>query len=222
LIHRAASELNLRVVSVWGMTESLANTMTEPERAFEKSATTDGRALDGNEVKVVDAAGNSAPAGTVGKLMVRGAQNLLGYYKRPDITLFDSEGWMDTGDLACVDGEGYIRIAGRTKDIIIRGGENVPVTDIENVLYEHPSVQSVALIGYPDARLGERACAFVQLRPGRHFDFTEMQAHLAARKVTKQFWPERLEILELLPRTPSGKIQKFALRDQAKVFGDEC
>jgi cyclohexanecarboxylate-CoA ligase len=221
LIHRAASELNLRVVSVWGMTESLASTMTEPERAFEKSSTTDGRALDGNEVKVVDASGNSMPAGTVGKLMVRGAQNLLGYYKRPDITLFDSDGWMDTGDLACMDNEGYIRIAGRTKDIIIRGGENIPVTDIESVLYEHPSVQSVALVGYPDARLGERACAFIQLRPGRHFDFTEMQAHLATHKVTKQFWPERLEILELLPRTTSGKIQKFTLRDQAKAFGDE-
>jgi cyclohexanecarboxylate-CoA ligase len=221
LIHRAASELNLRVVSVWGMTESLANTMTEPERAFEKSSVTDGRALDGNDVKVVDADGNSAPYGTVGKLMVRGAQMLTGYYKRPDIALFDAEGWMDTGDLAHMDDESYIRIAGRTKDIIIRGGENVPVTDIENVIYEHPSVLSVALVGYPDARLGERACAFVQLRPGRHFDFAEMQAHLAARKVTKQFWPERLEILETLPRTPSGKIQKFALRDQAKTFSEE-
>jgi cyclohexanecarboxylate-CoA ligase len=221
LIQRAANELNLRVVSVWGMTETLANTMTEPERAFEKSSTTDGRALDGNEVKVVDAAGNTAPTGAIGKLMVRGAQSLLGYYKRPDITLFDAEGWMDTGDLAYMDDEGYIRIAGRTKDIIIRGGENIPVTDIENVLYEHPSVLSVALVGYPDARLGERACAFVELRPGRRFDFAEMQTHLAARKVTKQFWPERLEILETLPRTPSGKIQKFTLRDQAKTFSDE-
>ncbi len=147
LIERAGRELDLRVTSVWGMTETLANTMTEPELAFEKSAKTDGRPLDGSEVKVVDPDGKRLPNGTIGKLMVRGAQMLIGYYKRPDIELFDAEGWMDTGDLAYMDDEGYIRIAGRTKDIIIRGGENVPVADIENVLYEHPAVLAVAVVG---------------------------------------------------------------------------
>jgi cyclohexanecarboxylate-CoA ligase len=220
LVNRAANDLGICVVSVWGMTESLANTMTEPECASEKSSTTDGRALDGCEVKIVDAAGQAAPRGTVGKLMVRGAQMLIGYFKRPDIALFDVDGWMDTGDLAYMDGSGYIRIAGRTKDIIIRGGENIPVTDIENVLYEHPAILSVAVVGYPDARLGERACAFVQLRPDATFDFATMRAHLSAKKVAKQFWPERLEIVESLPRTPSGKIQKFALRDHARQFLD--
>lgn len=220
LIERAARELNLRVASAWGMTETLANTMTEPELAFDKSPKTDGRPLEGSEVKVVDDEGKRVPTGTIGRLLVRGAQMLLGYYNRPDIELFDSEGWMDTGDLAFMDDDGYIRIAGRTKDIIIRGGENVPVADIENVLYEHPDVLAVALVGYPDARLGERGCAFIEFRPGRQFDFSAMQAHLAEKKVTKQFWPERLEIVEAMPRTPSGKIQKFSLRDRAKGFSD--
>ncbi len=220
LVERAGRELNLKVTSVWGMTETLANTMTEPKRAFEKSPKTDGRPLDGSEVKVVGDDGARLANGTVGRLMVRGAQMLIGYYKRPDLQLFDAEGWMDTGDLAYMDDEGYIRIAGRTKDIIIRGGENVPVADIENVLYEHPAILAVALVGYADARLGERACAFVQTRPGYEFDFAAMQAHLTAKKVTKQFWPERLEIIEAIPRTPSGKIQKFVLKDRAKGFGD--
>lgn len=218
LVERAGRELGLKVTSVWGMTETLANTMTEPERAFEKSPKTDGRPLDGSEVKVVGEDGARLPNGTIGRLMVRGAQMLIGYYKRPDLNLFDAEGWMDTGDLAYMDDEGYIRIAGRTKDIIIRGGENVPVADIENLLYEHPSVLTVALVGYPDERLGERGCAFVQTRPGHAFDFAAMQEHLAAKKVAKQFWPERLELIDAFPRTPSGKIQKFALRDRAKRF----
>jgi cyclohexanecarboxylate-CoA ligase len=152
--------------------------------------------------------------------MVRGAQTLIGYYKRPDIELFDAEGFMDTGDLALMDSEGYIRISGRTKDVIIRGGENVPVADIENVLFTHPAVLAVAVVGYPDARLGERACAFVQTRPGQSFDFAEMQAFLASKQVARQFWPERLELQDALPRTPSGKIQKFPLRDMAKSFGN--
>ena len=168
---------------------------------------------------MVDADGRRLKNGEIGRLMVRGAQMLIGYYKRPDIELFDSEGWMDTGDLAYMDDEGYIRIAGRTKDIIIRGGDNVPVADVENVLYEHPALLAVAVVGYPDARLGERACAFVQTRPGQTFGLADLQAHMAAKKVAKQFWPERVEVVETMPRTPSGKIQKFALRDTAKRFG---
>ena len=148
--------------------------------------------------------------------MVRGAQLMLGYYKRPDIEPFDAEGWLDTGDLAFMDEEGYIRISGRTKDLIIRGGENIPVVDIENVLLEHPSILAVAIVGYPDTRLGERACAFIQIRPGQQLDFNAMQRHMETKKVAKQFWPERLVTCETLPRTPSGKIQKFALRERAK------
>ena len=220
LIERAASELGLTVCSLWGMTESLSSTLTEPERAAEKSSTTDGRALEGVEVRIVDSDGNPLPVDETGRLMVRGAQMLMGYYKRPEIPTFDPDGWFDTGDLAYMDKEGYIRINGRTKDVLIRGGENVPVVEIEGLLYKHPAVAMAALVGYPDTRLGERGCAFVVLRLGMTFDLAGMQAYMAECKVAKQYWPERLEVLAELPRTASGKIQKFVLKEKAKVFGD--
>jgi len=214
-IERAARELSLMVCSLWGMTESLSSTLTEPERAHEKSSRTDGRALEGVEVKVIGEDGALLPNGQTGRLMVRGAQMFLGYYKRPDVPTFDAEGWFDTGDLAYMDDEGYIRINGRTKDVLIRGGENVPVVEIENLLFKHPSVLEAALVGVPDARLGERGCACVVLRPGQAFDLAALQAYMAECKVAKQYWPERVEVMAALPRTPSGKIQKFKLREFA-------
>ncbi|HRH85237.1 MAG TPA: AMP-binding protein [Rubrivivax sp.] len=215
LIERARRELDLMVCSLWGMTESLSSTLTEPARAADKSATSDGRTLDGVEVKIVDFDGKPLPVGETGRLLVRGAQMLMGYYKRPDIETFDAEGWFDTGDLAYADDEGYIRINGRTKDVLIRGGENVPVVEIEALLYKHPSVADASLVGYPDARLGERGCAFVVLRPGASLSLEELQAYMAESKVAKQYWPERVEVVTALPRTPSGKIQKFKLRELA-------
>jgi cyclohexanecarboxylate-CoA ligase len=220
LIDRVYRELDLQVCSLWGMTEALSGTLTEPERALEKSSKTDGRPLEGVAVKVLRANGDPAPAGETGLLMVRGAQMCLGYYKRPDIEPFDAEGWFDTGDLAYMDDEGYIRINGRTKDIIIRGGENVPIFEIENLLYQHPAILSAALVGYPDVRLGERACAFVMLRQGHALDLNAIQAYMAENKVAKQYWPERIEVVDELPKTPAGKVQKFQLREKAKTFSE--
>jgi len=177
--------------------------------------------LSGVEIKVVRTDGSVAPIGETGSLKVRGAQMCLGYYKRPDMEPFDAEGWFDTGDLAYrVDDEGYIRINGRSKDIIIRGGENVPIVEIENLLYKHPAVLAAALVGYPDSRLGERACAFVVLRPGQTLDLASLQTYMAEHKVAKQYWPERIEIVADLPKTPAGKVQKYQLKEQAKAFGD--
>ena len=215
LIERAARELDLKVCSLWGMTESLSSTLTEPSRAAEKSSTTDGRALEGVTVRIIDLAGKPLPAGETGRLMVRGSQMFMVYYKRPDIQTFDPEGWFDTGDLAYMDNEGYIRINGRTKDVLIRGGENVPVVEIEGLLYKHPAVAAVSIVGYPDDRLGERACAFVVLRPGATLSLADVQAYMAESKVAKQYWPERVHVLDSLPSTPSGKIQKFKLREIA-------
>lgn len=220
LIDRAFRELDAKVCSQWGMTEALASTLTEPERALEKSSTTDGRPVAGVAVKVVRADGSSAPVGETSVLMVRGAQMFLGYHKRPDLEPFDSEGWFDTGDLAYIDDEGYIRINGRIKDVVIRGGENVPVVEIENLLFKNPAVLAAALVGYPDSRLGERVCAFVVLRPGHALDLKAVQAYMADHKVAKQYWPERVEIVADLPKTPTGKVQKFDLREKAKAFGD--
>jgi cyclohexanecarboxylate-CoA ligase len=218
VIDRVYRELDLKVCSLWGMTESLSSTLTEPGRALEKSSKTDGRPLDGVAVKVLRMDGSPAPVGEKGLLKVRGAQMCLGYYKRPDMEPFDAEGWFDTGDMAYLDDEGYIRIDGRIKDIIIRGGENVPVFDIENLLFKHPAVLSAAIVGYPDPRLGERACAFVVLRPGQTLDLAGLQAIMAEHKVAKQYWPERVEIVADLPKTPAGKVQKYQLREIAKAF----
>lgn len=220
LIKAAEDVLGTTVTSVWGMTESLASTMTEPARACQLSAISDGHAVAGMQVKVVDDQGRTLPAGARGRLLVRGAQVHIGYMGIPPEQTFDAEGWMDTGDLAYSltdDGcEGYIRIAGRTKDVIIRGGENIPVVEIENVLLEHPAVTAAALVGYPDDRLGERACAFVTLERDLGFTLDELRAWMDAKKVAKQYWPERIEYLDVMPRTPSGKIQKFQLRDGLK------
>lgn len=220
LIQRADKELGLKVCSLWGMTESLSSALTEPSRAAEKSSRTDGRALEGVGLRVVDFDGKPLPSGQTGRLMVRGAQMSLGYYKRPDIPTYDADGWFDTGDLAYMDDEGYIRINGRTKDVLIRGGENVPVVEIEALLYKHPAVAMAAIVGYPDARLGERACAFVELRPGHAFDLLALQAYMEECKVAKQYWPERVVVVDAVPRTPSGKIQKFLLKERAKAFAD--
>lgn len=220
LIERAAKELDLKVCSLWGMTEVLSGTLTEPSRVAEKSASTDGRPQDGMEVNIVDFDGQPLPAGESGRLLVRGSQMFKGYYKRPDLPTFDSEGWFDSGDLAYMDADGYIRISGRVKDILIRGGENVPVAEIENLLYKHPSVAAVAVVGYPDARLGERGCAFVVPRPGTEIDLASVQDYLRDARMAKQFWPERVEIVAELPRTASGKIQKFRLKEIAATFAN--
>jgi cyclohexanecarboxylate-CoA ligase len=219
LIERALRELGLPVSSLWGMTESLASTLTEPSRAKEKSSSTDGCPLAGVEVRVVNADGDELPLGQTGRLLVRGAQMFMGYYKRPDLPTFDADGWFDTGDLAYTDADGYIRINGRAKDVLIRGGENVPVVEIENLLLRHPAVSGAALVGFPDKRLGERGCAFVTLRAGQGFNLPELQRYMDECKVAKPYWPERVEIVEDLPRTASGKIQKFALRERAKAYG---
>ncbi len=124
-------------------------TTTRPEDPEEKTTMTDGVALPGMEVRVLDASGAVAPAGEEGQLQVRGCSNFIGYLRRPELDPKDADGWFDTGDLARMDEAGYIRIAGRSKDIIIRGGENIPVVEVEGLLFKHPAVAAVAIVGYP-------------------------------------------------------------------------
>ncbi|MGH6626522.1 MAG: AMP-binding protein [Burkholderiaceae bacterium] len=220
LIERARETMGIDVCSLWGMTEVLSGTLTEPARAHEKSSTTDGRVLEGMEVLVVDDRGDEMPVGKPGRLLVKGAQLFLGYYRMPEVPTFDEQGWFDSGDLAYRDEEGYIRISGRTKDVLIRGGENVPVVEIEALLTKHPAVMMSAIVGYPDERLGERACAFVVLRQGRKLTLEDVQSYMAQSKVAKQYWPEKLVVVEQMPATPSGKIQKFKLKEMALSLTD--
>lgn len=215
LIERAAATLGIKVCSLWGMTEVLSGTLTEPERALEKSSSSDGLVLEGMEVLIVDDSNNPCATGKPGRLLVRGAQMFLGYYNLPEIEPFNEQGWFDSGDLAYSDSEGYIRICGRTKDVLIRGGENVPVVEIEALLARHPSIQANAIVGYPDQRLGERACAFVVVKPGHSLLLSDLQTYMHQCKVAKQYWPEKLMLIEQMPVTPSGKLQKFKLKELA-------
>lgn len=218
LVAKARQTLGAAVISAWGMSENGAVTTTKLDDGEEKATTTDGCTLPGIELRIVDAEGARVPTGQDGQLQVRGCSNFIGYLKRPELNPNDPEGWFDTGDLARMDADGYIRIAGRSKDIIIRGGENIPVVEVEGLLFRHPAVAEVAIVGFPDARLGERACAFVRLRDGASLTLPEITAYLEAQRMARQYMPERLEILPELPRTPSGKIQKFKLREIARAF----
>ena len=132
---------------------------------------------------------------------------------RPDAYDLTNELWFETGDNAYMDTDGYIRITGRSKDIIIRGGENVPVVEVEELLYQHPLIVDAAVVGIPDERLGERGCAIVTLQGPGELDLATLVAYLDDNGMARNYLPERLEIIEEFPRTPSGKIQKFKLRE---------
>jgi cyclohexanecarboxylate-CoA ligase len=216
LVEQARQVLGTKIVSAWGMTENGAVTLIKPDDDDELAFTTDGCPLPGVEVKVIDADGTTLPPNQVGKLMVRSCSNFGGYLRRPQWNNTDAQGWFDTGDLARIDERGYIRITGRSKDVIIRGGENIPVVEIEALLYRHPAVAQAAIVAYPDERLGERACAVVVAKPGQTVDFTGLVGFLKAQKVALQYIPERLIVLDTMPATPSGKVQKFKLREMVK------
>ena len=216
LVRRAAEHLGANIISAWGMTENGAVTTTQigdpPDKTFE----TDGCPLEGMEIRVVDENGVELPPDAEGRLQAKGASNFVGYLKHPEWFATDADGWFDTGDLARIDRDGYVRITGRTKDVIIRGGENVPVVEVEGLIYQHPGIQEVAVVAMPDPRLGERACAYAVLRPGFEMTLPDLLAFLNDRKLARNYLPERLEVVSALPKTPSGKIQKVVLRGMAK------
>jgi len=218
LAEHAAQELDIALMAVWGMTECGAITTTRLDDPPEKLFGTDGLIAPGSEVRVVDPEGKPLPPGVEGRLLQRGPATFIGYLKRPEAYDVDAEGFFDTGDLARMDAEGYIRITGRSKDIIIRGGENIPVVEVENLLYKHPAVADCAVVAMPDERLGELGCCFVTLNPGTTLSFGEMIDFLRAQGIARNYLPERLEVVEAMPRTASGKIQKFALREIAQQF----
>ena len=216
LVENARKALGAKIVSAWGMTENGAVTLIKLDDDDERAFNTSGCPLPGTEIRVVDADGKPLPHGEEGRLLVRTCSNFGGYLRRPHLNATDDDGWFDTGDLAQIDDRGYVRITGRSKDVIIRGGENIPVVEIETLLYKHPAVNQVAIVAYPDERLGERGCAVVVPKQGASIDLTALTDFLKAQKVALQYIPERLLVLEAMPATPSGKIQKFKLRDIVK------
>jgi cyclohexanecarboxylate-CoA ligase len=216
LVERAREALGAKIVSAWGMTELGAVTLTGLDDTDDRASTTDGGPLPGVEVKVVDESERALPANVAGRLFVRSCSGFGGYLKRAHLNATDAEGWFDTGDLATIDEQGYIRISGRSKDVIIRGGENIPVVEIESLLYRHPAVAQVAIVAYEDERLGERACAVVVPKAGEAVDLSALVDFLKQRKVAVQYLPERLLLLDAMPATPAGKVQKFRLREMLR------
>jgi acyl-CoA synthetase len=211
---RRAGDVGLRVLSIYGSTESPPHTVVHPADPAENSWLTDGRPLAGIEVRLVSADGQPVPAGEIGEEWSRGPNTFLGYLGEPELTRkdLDGDGWYHSGDLARAFPDGSLRIAGRVKDIIIRGGQNISVREVEDYIVSHPAVQSAAVVGIPHPRLGETGCAVVVTRPGRTLTLPELVEFLVAKGVARFKLPERLEVWPALPSTPSGKVQKFLIR----------
>lgn len=211
---------NFETVTVcrgWGQTENTLPTVNAPDAPAAKLRTTDGQPYGGMEARIrkPDDA-EDALAGEEGELQVRGPFLFLGYLDDPERTAdsFTDDGWFKTGDTAIIDEDGYVTIKGRIKDIIIRGGENIPVRETEEYLHEHPKVVDSAIVAMPDERLQERACAYVlPADPDDPLTFDEMIGFLEEQEIATQKLPERLEIVDELPMTASGKIQRYKLRE---------
>jgi cyclohexanecarboxylate-CoA ligase len=218
LAERAGRVLGADVCGAFGTTESCLGALSAPSDEPVQRWGSDGRALDGIELRITDEQGRTLPPGEEGNFELRSPTVFDGYLDRPELTaeVFTEDGWYRTGDLATIDAAGFLRITGRVKDVINRGGEKIPVAEVEQLLFAHPAVDDVAVVAMPDERLGERACAFVVLKDGAALGFGDMRRYLDEHQVAKQYWPERLEPLPVLPRNPVGKVQKFELRERAR------
>ncbi len=215
VVVEADEVLGASLIAVWGMTENMIVTTTRPGDPVDLVSDSDGTPVDWMEIRVTDPDGRQVAVGEDGDLWCRGPSQALGYFLRPDLYQAASPDgdWFATGDVARVRPDGGIRISGRTKDLIIRGGENVPVAEIEALLYTHPNVAEVAIVGFADERLGERACAVLTAAGSPPPTLDELITVLRDAGTARQFWPERLEVMADMPKTPSGKIQKFRLKE---------
>ncbi|MFS0730844.1 3-phosphoshikimate 1-carboxyvinyltransferase [Curtobacterium sp. 1P10AnD] len=217
LAQRASTVLGSAILGAFGTSETCLGALSSPSDDPADAYGHDGRALPGIRIRIVDDEGHELPAGTEGNFELHSPTMFDGYLDRPDLTddVFTEDGWYRTGDLATVDEKGFLSITGRVKDVINRGGEKIPVVEIENLLYQHPLVTDVAIVAMPDERLGERACAFVVPAAGERLDHRGLQEYLDNAGVSKYYWPERLEYIDELPRNAVGKVQKNVLRDRA-------
>ena len=203
------------IVSGYGLTEAPIVVMATTEDPDQKLADTEGRPTPGVDLKVITLDGRTAGPGEEGEIRLKGAQVISGYLDPSlDADAFDEEGYFRSGDLGIVDAEGYVTITGRLKDVIIRHGENISAKEVEDLLYEHPAVADVAVIGLPNPKTGERACAVVALAGGQSLDIAGMGAYLRGRGLRVNAIPEQLELVDTVPRNPAGKILKHTLRER--------
>lgn len=202
-----------RVGHLFGMTEMILATQTPPDSPPEKRHGSAGPVTPGVEARVTDPQGAILGPGEEGELEIMSYANLAGYLENAaaNAVSFTEDGWFRTGDLAVIDADGFIDITGRVKDLINRGGIKFNPTDLENTLMAHDAVVQAAIVPMPDEVLGEKACAFVTLTPGSSLSFEEMTGYLAANGYAKMVWPERLEVIDEMPITPTRKIIKGAL-----------
>lgn len=220
VVVRRAQQVGIHVLSIYGSTESPPHTVTWPGDPIEAAWQADGRALPGIEVRAVDEEGHVLPPGQQGEQWSRGPHAFIGYLGEPELTAkaLDADGWYHSGDLATVAGDGSVRIVGRIKDMIIRGGQNISAREVEDILLEHPACCIVSVIGIPDERLGELCCAVVVCHPDMSLSFADMKHYLMDRGVARFKLPEFLVLRDAIPATPSGKIQKFKLREELKAL----
>jgi cyclohexanecarboxylate-CoA ligase/acyl-CoA synthetase len=225
LVAEAANRFaGCRLVSAYGSSEVMMATVCRPEDPVERVASSDGAPVPGVEIRIVDLEEHAVPAGTDGEIRYRGPGRLLQYWKRHDLTAAatDADGWWRTGDLGRLDEHGYLRVTGRLKDVIIRGGFNISAREVEEALLQHPAIANVAFIGLPDPVVGERACAVIVPRGGATVTLDDLYRFLTGeRKIAVWKVPERIELVDELPVTATGKIQKFALRDRYRATSGE-
>lgn len=211
-----AMETGFKVIGVYGSTESVPHVASRLDDPVEKIIHTDGRPLDGVEVKIVDDSRRPVPKGVQGEEASRGPNVFVGYLREPELTdrVLTDDGWYYSGDLCTMDEDGFIRIDGRKKDVIIRGGENISSCEVENILLQHPNIREAAVVAMPDKRLGERACAYLVLKdPNQALTCEDLKNFFMKMHVAKYKIPERIETCGSLPRTSTGKIKKFILRE---------
>jgi fatty-acyl-CoA synthase len=217
VMKRVITEMNMTEVTIcYGMTEtSPVSTQTQADDDMELRVSTVGRVHPHVEVKIIDPeTGLVVPRGVMGELCTRGYSIMLGYWDDEEQTrsVIDAARWMHTGDIAVMDDAGYLNIAGRIKDMVIRGGENVYPREVEEFLYTHPAIQDVQVIGVPDAKYGEELCAWVKLRPGAELSVTELR-EFCTGQIAHFKIPRYMRITEGFPMTVTGKVQKYLMRE---------
>jgi fatty-acyl-CoA synthase len=217
VMKRVISEMHMRdILIAYGQTElSPINNITLPDDSLERRTETVGRAMPWVEIKVIDEAGHVVPVGEKGEICTRGYSVMQGYWNDPEKTAetIDAAGWLHSGDIATMDACGYVRIVGRIKDMIIRGGENVYPREVEEFLYQHPAISEVQVFGIPDKKMGEEVCAWVQLNEGATLSADDIKA-FCKDQITHVKIPRHIRFVSEYPMTVTGKIQKFVMRDE--------
>ncbi|EHM3870673.1 TPA: medium-chain fatty-acid--CoA ligase [Escherichia coli] len=226
-VARECQQRGIKLLSVYGSTESSPHAVVNLDDPLSRFMHTDGYAAAGVEIKVVDDAHKTLPPGCEGEEASRGPNVFMGYFDEPELTAraLDEEGWYYSGDLCRMDEAGYIKITGRKKDIIVRGGENISSREVEDILLQHPKIHDACVVAMPDERLGERSCAYVVLKAPHHsLSLEDVVTFFSRKRVAKYKYPEHIVVIEKLPRTASGKIQKFLLRKDImrRLTQDAC